>query len=415
MNPYITGLKCTKCHQIYKINEVKTTCPHCQDEGILDVLYDYEALKEFFNKPYLDTLQDKTMFRYKLLLPIDDTHISEMLSIGGTPLYSSNHLHHLLKIKQLYIKDDGQNPSGSLKDRASAIAVLRAIEEGHHTVSCSSTGNAASSLAAQAARMGLKSYIFVPKRAPVGKLSQLLIYGAHVISVDGDYNETYHLSKLAIEHFGWYNRNAAINPYLVEGKKTVALEIAEQLHFNPTDWVIVSVGDGCTIAGVYKGFYDLKQLGLISKIPKLLGVQSDGCNPLVKAFESNQSLKPVEENSLADSISVGVPRNPIKALYAIKHSEGFMIDVSDEKILEAMTLMGKHEGIFSEPAAAAALAGLIKAIDLKIIKHDQSVTIINTGNGLKDPKNAQLATKPPLLMKPDLNELIKHIEQKGDQ
>lgn len=414
MNKFIIGLRCTKCKKTYDVNQVKTTCPECGETGILDVLYDYETLKKFIDRHYLENSKDFSMFRYKLLLPISDKHIDKMLNIGWTPLYKTNHLHEKLNIKQLYIKDDGLNPSGSLKDRASAIAVLLAVEEGKSIVSCSSTGNAASSLAAQAARMGLKSYIFVPKRAPVGKLSQLQIYGAHVISVDGDYKDTYQLSKMAIDHYGWYNRNAAINPYLVEGKKTVALEIAEQLKFHPTDWVVVSVGDGCTIAGVYKGFYDLKKLGLISKIPKLLGVQSEGCNPLVKAFLSNEPLEPMEENSLADSISVGIPRNPIKALKAITKSKGMMIDVSDEKILEAMSIMGKHEGIFGEPAAAASLAGLIKAIELDIVLPKESVTIINTGNGLKDPKNAQLATHQPFLMKPDLNELIKHIEQKGD-
>ncbi len=414
MNKFIIGLKCTRCKKIYDMNQVKTTCPACGETGILDVLYDYETLKKFIDRHYLEHHKDFSMFRYKLLLPISDKHLDKMLKIGWTPLYKTNHLHEKLNIKQLYIKDDGLNPSGSLKDRASAIAVLLAIEEGKSIVSCSSTGNAASSLAAQAARMGLKSYIFVPKRAPVGKLSQLHIYGAHVISVEGDYKDTYQLSKMAIDHYEWYNRNAAINPYLVEGKKTVALEIAEQLKFHPTDWVVVSVGDGCTIAGVYKGFYDLKKLGLISKIPKLLGVQSDGCNPLVKAFLSHEPLEPMDENSLADSISVGIPRNPIKALKAVTKSKGMMIDVSDEKILEAMSIMGKHEGIFGEPAAAASLAGLIKAIELDIVLPKESVTIINTGNGLKDPKNAQRATHQPVLMKPDLNELIKHIEQKGD-
>ena len=414
MNPYILGLQCTMCQQIFDPNQIKTTCPICGDAGILDVLYDYEAIKKDLNLHSLSSNQDRTMFRYQQLLPVEDKHIDKMLKIGWTPLYRTNRLHHALSIKQLYIKDDGQNPSGSLKDRASAIAVLRAIEENNPIIACSSTGNAASSLAASAARMGLKTYIFVPKRAPVGKLAQLQIYGAHVIMVDGDYKDTYNLSKKAIDHHGWYNRNAAINPYLVEGKKTVALEIAEQLHFQLTDWVVVSVGDGCTIAGVYKGFYDLKKLGLIQTIPKLLGVQSEGCNPLVKAFHTHSPCQWTEENTLADSISVGVPRNPIKALHAIEASHGSMVDVSDQSILDAMRLMGKYEGIFGEPAAAAALAGLQKAIKQQIIKPNESMVIINTGNGLKDPQNAQRATKEPILMKPDLDTLIAHIEQEGE-
>ena len=415
MNPYITGLQCTKCHQIFHPNEVKTTCPLCGDEGILDVLYDYQAMKSTLNRQSLEHNHDYTMFRYLELLPIESTHTPKMLKIGWTPIYQTNHLHKILHVRKLYIKDDGLNPSGSLKDRASAIAVLRAIEEHNPIISCSSTGNAASSLAASAARMGIKTFIFVPKRAPLGKLAQLQIYGAHVIMVDGDYQDTYNLSKKAIDHYGWYNRNAAINPYLVEGKKTVALEIVEQLKFKPTDWAVVSVGDGCTIAGVYKGFYDLKELGLIERIPKLLGVQSEGCNPLVKAFHTHSPCEVMEEKTLADSISVGVPRNPIKALHAVRASLGTMIDVSDQHILDAMHIMGKHEGIFGEPAAAAACAGLIKARHLNIIKPHETVTIINTGNGLKDPKHAVSATQEPTLMKPDIDILIKYLEQEGEQ
>lgn len=414
MNHYITGLQCTQCQHIFHPYEVKTTCPLCGDEGILDVLYDYKAITGHLNAQSLSQNHEYTMFRYREILPIEDKHIENMLKVGWTPLYHANRLHHILNIKELYIKDDGLNPSGSLKDRASAIAVLRAIEENNPIISCSSTGNAASSLAANAARMGLKTYIFVPKRAPVGKLAQLQIYGSHVIMVDGDYKDTYDLSKKAIDYYGWYNRNAAINPYLVEGKKTVALEIAEQLHFKLTDWVVVSVGDGCTIAGVYKGFYDFKQLGLIPRIPKLLGVQSEGCNPLVKAFHAHSPCEYMEEKTLADSISVGVPRNPIKALHAVTASQGTMIDVSDQSILDAMQMMGKYEGIFGEPAAATTLAGLIQAIHLHIINPEETVTIINTGNGLKDPQNAQRATGQPVLMKPDIETLIKHIEQEGE-
>lgn len=415
MNKFVSHLKCTLCKKTYLPHEVSTTCPTCGDQGILDVIYDYETLKKFIHRDSFKMENRNTMFRYRHLLPIEGTHIDEMLSIGWTPLYHTKKLHNILNIKALYLKDDGQNPSASLKDRASAIAVLRAIEEKQSIVSCSSTGNAASSLAASAARMGLTSYIFVPKRAPIGKLTQLLMYGANVISVDGDYKDTYHLSKMAIDHYGWYNRNAAINPYLVEGKKTVAYEIAEQLNYKPTDWVVVSVGDGCTIAGVYKGFYDFKKLGLIKEIPHLLGVQSLECNPLVEAFQNHQEVKEKAENSLADSISVGIPRNPIKALKAVEKSKGHMISVSDESILEAMKTLGSHEGVFAEPAAAASLAGLIEAVNQKIILEHQSVTLIITGNGLKDPKNATLATNEPVCLKPNLDMLINYIQNKGDK
>jgi len=411
---FIKQYRCTVCQKVYEPGSHLLTCPSCGEKGILDIEYDYETMRKFVDRSYFENNHDYSMWRYLPLMTVDKKHVHQMLKIGWTPLYQANRLHHRLGIKTLYIKDEGVNPSASLKDRASGVAVLKAMEEGYDTVSCSSTGNAASSLACHAARMGLKSVIFVPKRAPIGKVNQLLIYGSTVISVDGDYKDTFNLSKEAIEHYGWYNRNAAINPHLVEGKKTVALEIAEQLDFQPTDWVCVSVGDGCTIGGVYKGFYDLKQLGLIEKIPKILGVQSTGCSPFVDAYKRDAPLREAEENTIADSISVGIPRNPIKAQTAVLQSEGSWIAVSDEQILKTMKRLGKYEGIFGEPAGVAALAGLDQAIKDGLIHKEETVTVIMTGNGLKDPLNAQKAVKPPVLMKPNLNDLKIYLKEKGE-
>jgi len=390
------------------------TCPSCGEKGILDIEYDYDAMRKFVDLNYFKNNEDSSMWRYAPMMPVEKKYISQMLKIGGTPLYQANRLQKELGLKKLYIKDEGLNPSASLKDRASGVAVLKAIESGYDTISCSSTGNAASSLACHAARMGLKTVIFVPKRAPIGKLNQLLIYGSDVISVDGDYKDTFNLSKQAIDAYGWYNRNAAINPHLVEGKKTVALEIAEQLEFNVTDWVAVSVGDGCTIAGVYKGFYDLLQLKLIKKIPKLLGVQSTGCRPFVDAYNKKEPLKEAEENTIADSISVGIPRNPVKAIHAVEKSSGAWIAITDDQILKSMKMLGSFEGIFGEPAGVAALAGVQEAIKIGIIKKSETVTAIMTGNGLKDPMNAQKAVKPPVLVKPRLEDLKQYIENKGE-
>lgn len=412
---FIKHYRCTLCNRTFKYNNKIMTCPICGEKGILDIEYDYEAMGKFIDLNYFKNQKEFSMWRYAPMMPIEKTHILQMLKIGGTPLYRANRLEVELGIKALYIKDEGGNPSASLKDRASGVAVLKAIECGYDTISCSSTGNAASSLACHAARMGLKTYIFVPKRAPIGKLNQLLIYGSHVVSVDGDYKDTFNLSKLGINEYKWYNRNAAINPHLVEGKKTVALEIAEQLNFSLTDWVAVSVGDGCTIAGVYKGFYDLLQLKLIKKIPKLLGVQSTGCSPFVDAYLNHEPLKEAEENTIADSISVGIPRNPIKAQNAVEKSSGSWIAISDDNILGSMKQLGSCEGIFGEPAGVAALAGVKEAIQTNIIKKSETVTIIMTGNGLKDPLNAQKAVKVPELVKPILEDLKKIIEEKGEK
>ena len=410
---YIKGYRCTICHKEFKPGEVDLTCPDCGEKGILDVVYDYDALKKVLTKEYFANNRNYSMWRYAPIMGIQEDHINEMLRIGWTPLYEARNLGKHLGLKKLYVKDDGLNPSGSSKDRASGVAVLKAIEAGATTIACSSTGNAASSCACQAAHMGLKTVIFVPKRAPIGKVTQISLYGATLVKVDGDYKAAFRLSKEAIAKYGWDNRNAAINPFMVEGKKTVSMEIAEQLNFEPTDWVAVSVGDGCTVGGVYKGFAEFYKLGLIKRIPRILGVQSTGCAPFVIASEKGTDLEEADENTIADSIAVGIPRNPIKALNAIKLSNGAWISVPDSDIIKAMALLGKCEGIFGEPAGVAAIAGIQKALELGIIKPNESVTTIVTGNGLKDPANAQKAINPPDPLEPNMDVLDKYLKEKG--
>src|ERR1039457_3215624 len=258
-----------------------------------------------------------------------------------------------LGIAKLFLKDDGRNATGSLKDRASSVGVVRAREKRRPIVACASTGNAASSCAGMAASTGLKSVFFVPERAPEPKVTQLLIFGATVLRVRGSYEQAFQLCQRSCERWGWYNRNSAINPYLVEGKKTAGLEIGEQLAWEPTDWVAVSVGDGCTIAGVWKGFRELKALGLIARTPRILGVQAEGAAPVTAAFFSGEPLQPIEPRTVADSIAVGVPRNWKRAVLAVRESGGTMINVSDDEILDAMRYTGRLTGIFAEPAAAA--------------------------------------------------------------
>jgi len=408
---YVKHYECTLCHQTFPKDQEYTTCPQCGELGILDIVYDYEQLKSVLTPTYFVRNKDYSIWRYLPLLSVDSGDYSQSLQVGWSPLYRSNTIEKAYGAGPLYFKDDGQNPTSSLKDRASVIACVKAIALGYDTVACSSTGNAASSLAGNAARLGLKSVIFVPKRAPQGKLAQLLAFGATVIKVDGDYKAAFNLSKVAISHFGWYNRNAAINPHLVEGKKTVALEISEQLHFMVTDWVVVSVGDGCTIAGVYKGFYDLFQIGLINRIPKLLGVQAEGCRPFVEAFFTDSQLLESEENTIADSIAVGIPRNPVKAMNAVKASNGSFVSVTDDEILDALKELGQAEGIFAEPAASAAFAGYKKAFQEQLIQPSQSVCVIVTGNGLKDTNHALQAFKETRFVKPTLEDLQKYMKE----
>jgi threonine synthase len=291
------------------------------------------------------------------------------------------------------------------------MAVAKAIEAGYDTICCSSTGNAASSLAGNSAAAGLKTYIFVPGRAPIGKVAQLLIFGAKVISVQGTYEETFEMSKAAIDMNGWYNRNAAINPYLMEGKKTVALEIAEQLGWKVPDFVALSTGDGCTIAGVWKGFKDLYNAGFIDRLPRLISVQAINTCPINRAARTGEPWEPMEENTLADSISVGVPRNPDKAINAIVESNGIPVEVTDDEILEAMRITGRECGVFGEPAGVTGMAGLRKLCAEGAIPADATVAVIISGNGLKDTANGIKAAGEPIKLEPDVDKLRKVLEE----
>ena len=400
----VKQLKCVKCGKVYPALPDTTTC---ECGGILDVVYDYDYIKTKLNKDALRNRTDPTMWRYRELLPVEEDTAPEGLRVGNSPLYESKRIAEDLGVKRVYVKDDGFNPTSSLKDRASAMAVTKAKEAGYTTIACSSTGNAASSLAGNAAAAGLKTYIFVPARAPKGKIAQLLMFGANLTAVDGSYEETFELSKKAIDKYGWYNRNAAVNPYLSEGKKTVALEICEQLGFNAPDYVAVSVGDGCTIAGVYKGFYDMYSVGLIETIPRLISVQAEGCCPINTAVISGMPWTPQEENTFADSIAVGVPRNADKAIKAIRDSKGICVNVSDDEIRAAQRYLAKNAGVFAEPAGAAATAGLLKLSREGKLDKNAVIVTIATGNGLKDIDSAIKTVGEPVHCHNDLAEFEK--------
>ena len=400
---YVLSAKCTRCGAEYEALPTITTC---KCGGILDIQYSYSAIRDHFSPADLAQNHDYSMWRYRPFLPVEEDSPAPPLRVGWSPLYKADRLSKVLGLKTLYIKDDGQNPTASLKDRASAMAVVKAREAGADTIACSSTGNAASSLAGNAAAAGLATYIFVPSRAPKGKVAQLMIFGATVISVDGSYEDTFALSKAAIDRWGWYNRNAAINPYLSEGKKTVTFELMEQLGWQVPDYVALSVGDGCTIAGVWKGFKDLYETGFIDRLPKLISAQAEGCCPLNRALQTGEPWQPMEENTLADSIAVGVPRNADKALNAVRESKGIAVNVSDEEILGAMRLLGRTQGVFGEPAGVTGTAGVKKALELGLIDPDATVVSIVTGNGLKDVANGIKAAGEPMLVRPDLDALL---------
>ena len=403
-------LKCVLCGREHEPSAERYICDTCGLDGTLDVLYNINETKKNITKDSLSLCRDMSMWRYRDILPIhNDANIPD-LSVGWTPLYENKRLASKYGVKKLYIKDDGRNPTASLKDRASAVGVAKAMDFGQKVVACASTGNAASSLSGFAAVSGLESYIFVPEKAPAAKVTQLLVYGANVVLVKGDYADAFDLATAAIDKFGWYNRNCAINPYLVEGKKTCAMEIAEQLHWEVPDRVFISVGDGCCIGGLYKGFRDLLELGLIDRMPKITGVQAEGSSPIYKAItENSERVRFGPADTIADSISVGAPRNWAKALRAIRASEGTAVTVTDNEILSAIPELARSSGVFGEPAGVTGFAGFRKMALAGETGQDETIAVVVTGNGLKDIESAKRSVGQALSCAPDIEEFSRLI------
>lgn len=403
----VVSMKCLKCNKEFTPKPDRYVCDSCGIEGILDIIYDYSTVSISVDE--LKKNQDRSLWRYRSFLPLEaDTPVSP-LQVGWTPLYRQPRLERDFGLAEVYIKDDGRNPTASLKDRASAVGVSKALEANAKAICAASTGNAASSLSGFAASLGLPCYIFVPKRAPKAKIAQLLVYGARTLIIDESYDRAFELSVEAAQKYGFYSRNCGYNPYLVEGKKTVAFEIWEQLGFKVPDQVFVSIGDGCITSGIYKGFYDLKQVGLIDRLPRIIGVQAAGCNPIEVAFKTG-TFTPQNGNTIADSIAVGVPRNRLKALRGLKESQGDVISVTDDEIREALTAMPRTTAVFGEPAAVTAYAGFTKLARAgKIDKKLKSVILI-TGNGLKDIDSALSVCTLPTPIAPTMEAVDKELD-----
>ena len=401
---HVTTLECTVCGAEYDPSRIIYTCSNHEGvKGILEVRYDYDAIHDDFDAELDGTIPSQ--WKYEPFLPVAAEADSVTLNEGGTDLFEAPRLSEALGVETL-VKDDGRNPTGCFKDRASSVAVTKARHAGREVITCASTGNAAASLCGYAARGGLDCRIFVPGSAPAGKLAQPLVYGADVLAVEGSYDEAYDLSVEVTERYGWYNRNAAINPFQVEGKRTAGLELAEQslVRGEVPDWVVFSMGDGCTIAGAWKGLREFYELGYVDEHPKMLGVQAEGATAIHDAFHGHEDVDDVAE-TLADSIAVGRPRNTVKACRALEESGGTSVLVSDEDILAAEKLLGSTEGIFAEPAAAAPVAGLEEALARGIVDPGDTVVVASTGFGLKDTEGAKKAAGEPERIDPDIAEV----------
>jgi len=400
---HVETLECTLCGAEYDPEQVIYTCPNHSDvKGILDVTYDYDVVVDRFDEPLNGNIDSQ--WKYQAFLPVADDSEPVTLGEGGTPLLDTPRLGAKIGVN-LRVKGDGRNPTGVLKDRATSISVTKAGEFGLDVVTCASTGNAAASLAGFAARGELDCRIFVPGDAPEGKLAQPLVYGADVLGVQGTYDEAYELSMKVTEQFGWYNRNAAVNPFQVEGKRTVGHELAEQTRGDVPDWLVFSMGDGCTIYGGWKGFREFYDLGFVDETPKMLGVQAEGASAIHDTLKEHNDIDDVAD-TVADSISVGRPRNTVKACSALKQSDGDAVLVSDEEIIDAESLLGRTEGIYAEPAGAAPVAGLRKARKAGIVKEGDTVVVVVTGNGLKDTESAMRAGGEVEHIAPEINNVI---------
>lgn len=409
----VRALRCVSCGTEFDPDRIDYTCPACGPRrGTLEVLYDEDVLRRTIRRGSFAETGRASMWRYEPLLPLRDMRFVQPLRVGWTPLYAFPELARQLRLGALYVKDDGQNPTASYKDRASSLVVIKAQEKRRATVTCASTGNAASSLAGFAAAAGVPAIIFVPERAPEAKVAQLLVYGAKVFSVRGTYDDAYDLAAEAAERFGWYNRSAAMNPYLVEGKKTGAFEIAEQLAWSPPDVVFIGVGDGSVISALCKGFDELSRLGLIDRAPRVVGVQAEGSAPIAAAFSRYRGgvveFDDVEASTVADSICVGKPRDVVKAVTYVARNGGTFVTVNDEEILDAILSLARATGVFAEPAGAASYAGLLRLARAGTLE-GKSAAVIVSGNGLKDVASARRRVGSPIQVDPTIKEIERHL------
>lgn len=369
-----------------------STCPKCN--GLLTVKMDLEMVKE--KKPEDLRKEQLGVWRYSDFLPVDPAH-KVSIQEGGTPLYRTEALADKTGVKNLFVKFEGLNPTGSFKDRGMTVGVTRAKELGVKVVGCASTGNTSASLAAYAAKAGMKCAVFLPSgKVAAGKLAQALFYGAKVLSIDGNFDDALALARKMAEEKKLYLLNS-INPYRPEGQKSVLFEIMDQLDYKIPDRIVLPVGNAANIWAVYKALTELEEVGWIDRMPMLTGIQAEGSSPVSKAFSnSKKDFVPVENpETLATAIRIGNPVSGRKALAAMYNTGGYSTTVTDKEIIEAQKLTARKEGIFVEPASAASVAGIIKLRALGIIDKDETVVAICTGNGLKDPENAVKYSEPP--------------------
>lgn len=417
MNHYY--YKCFSCHAEFSKRQIEDgrnyLCPKCGKAeknkplaGVLKILYDYKLVNRAMTKKDFLNFAAGKFWLYPQLWPLNYSSKKNNISFNGisehqleaiqptsSPLMKTKH-----KKDELLIFDDTRDPTLSYKDRASGLVALKALQLGIKEISAASTGNAGSSLAGICARLGIKSHIFVPEKIPMGKRIQIQSFGANIYLVKGDYDQAFDLCLEISKAKGWYNRNTAYNPLTIEGKKSAAFDMFISLKGNMPDYIFVSVGDGVIISGIYKGLWELKQLGWINKIPKLIAVQASGSDALVRYMKTkNFVYKPA--HTIADSIHAGAPRNLFMAADAVTKSNGLAVSVTDSEIIDAQRKSAKEFGILIEPAAAASFAGYLKLIRAKTISPKAKSLLMFTGNGLKDQQTLTTWNEEPKSFSPN--------------
>jgi threonine synthase len=406
----MNGYRCIACAESQATDFAGLVCPCCG--GNLDITYDYAAIANDVAAGFADGRTD--LFRYAPLLPVRETDAPFPLRVGGTPLYAAPRLGELAGLRNLYLKDDTLNPSASIKDRAGAVALRRAMDIGAQVVAVASTGNAGSSLACLAAALGLRAVVFVPEKAPVAKLTQALSFGATVFAVRGNYDDAFDLCLAASDEFGWFNRSTGFNPFTREGKKTCAYEIWESLGGRVPDRIVVPAGDGNLLSGTWKGWCDLRAVGLIDRVPKIDCAQSDASAAICLAVRrirdhgeadpdwSTLVIDEVRASTTADSISVDRPRDGLAAVQGVLQSGGEAATVPDEEILAAIPEMARTTGVFAEPAAATPWAAVKQMVRDDKIEADELVVCLVSGSGLKDVANVRKTVGRPLIIDPSI-------------
>jgi threonine synthase len=411
-----SGYRCSVCGSEYGDSEELYLCP--KDEGCLDIVLDTERIRKTVEPSQLTGPDlERSHWRYLPLLPIDDPGAegTPLRRVGWTSLYSLPALRAKHGLKAFWLKDESLNPTASFKDRASSLVAARALQIGAQTVVTASTGNAGAALAGMAAALQLKAVVFAPGSAPRAKLAQMLAYGAEVILVEGNYDRATELSLEVSRELGWYCRNTGYNPFTAEGKKTAAFEIWEAVRAKsiaiPEEGrlsIFVSVGDGNIISGIHKGFRDLVDLGWLNFQPRIFGVQAEGSAAIARAFQAGEErIEAVRAKTVADSICVDMPADGVRAVRAARETEGAYITVKDDQILQAVVELGKV-GVFAEPAAAAAYAGYLQALDAQQIGKEDPVLVLSTGSGLKDVAAVQRVVPEAPVIEPTV-EAVKRL------